>query len=92
MDIAEFSLGLIGRALERRQIGDVDLDRVGANIEGGQFLSRDLKPCLLDVREHDVDAVARQGTANAQADPVGGAGDKRGLAGKLHHRRMAPVC
>ena len=98
MDIAECGLGFIRRALEHRGVGNVHHDGVGAHVEGGEFAAGGLELRLLDIGEHDIDAVARQRPADAEPDAVGRAGDEGGLAGKIHHRRSIgrqpamPVC
>ena len=85
MDIAEFGLGLVRRALKGGRVGNIHFDRAGANVEGGKLAARDLELPPFDVGEHDVDAAARQRPANAEADSVGGTGDEGGLAGELHY-------
>src|SRR5580692_3464442 len=87
MDIAEFGLGLVGGALECGGVGNIHLDRAGADVEGGEFAARDLELRLFDIGEHDIDAVARQRPADAKADAVGSPRDKGGLAREIHHER-----
>ena len=87
VDVAEFGLGPIGRALIGVGVGDVDFDGMGADVEGREFAARDFKLRLLDVGEHDIRPVARQRPADAEADSIGRTSDERGFAGKIHVRR-----
>src|SRR5665213_3750329 len=84
MHLAEFRLRLIGGALVGSRVGNVDFERVGADVEAGKLGPRDLELRLFDVGEHDIDAVARQRPADAEPDAIGGAGDERRLAGEVH--------
>jgi hypothetical protein len=85
MDVAEFGLRLVGGAFEHGGVGNIDHDGAGSYVVGGEFVARDIELRLLDVGEHDVDAVARQRPADAKADTIGGTGHESRLAGEIHH-------
>ena len=84
MDVAELGLRLVGGSLEGVGIRHVDLHRACADVEGRKLVARLLQRRLLDIGQHEVDAIPRQCPADAEPDPVGGAGDERRLAGKFH--------
>jgi hypothetical protein len=87
MDIAEFGLGFVRCPFEGCRVGNVNLHRAGADVERRELAAGDLELRFFDVGEDDVDPVARQGPANAEADAIGGTGDEGGLAGEVHHDR-----
>jgi hypothetical protein len=91
MDITEFGFRLIGSAFEGRSVGNVDLDRAGADVESGELAAAEFQLRLLDIRQYDVNAVACQRPTDAKPDAVGSAGHECGLAGKIFHRSTGIV-